>query len=87
MKVFGGMDTQLQPSIGNVSAELTDAFIHFGGVFGLIDIAKEILAILFETHFFVAEEYLSGGLRLAEEVVDIDADEDANLADVFQFLA
>ena len=29
MKVFGGMDTQLQPIVGNVSAELPDAFIDF----------------------------------------------------------
>ena len=29
VKVFGGMDTQLQPIVGNVSAELTDAFIDF----------------------------------------------------------
>ena len=29
VKVFGGMDTQLQPIIGNVGAELTDAFIDF----------------------------------------------------------
>ena len=77
----------MQTSVGDVGAKLADAFIHFGSVFRLIDIAEEILAILFETRLFVAEKQFAGGLRLSEEVVDIDADEDADLADILQLLA
>ena len=67
--------------------ELADAVIHIGSVFRLIDIAEEILAILFETRLPVAEKQFAGGLRLPEEVVDVDADEDADFADILQLLA
>ncbi len=81
------MDAQLQTSFGDVGAELADALIHLGSVFRLIDIAEEILAILFETRLPVAEKQFAGGLRLPEEVVDVDADEDADFADLLQLLA
>ena len=53
----------------------------------MVDITKEVLAILFKGRFFVLEKKLTSELRLAEEIVDIDADEDAYLGDIFQFLA
>ena len=87
VEVFGGMDAQLQTSFGDVGAELADALIHIGSVFRLIDIAEEILAILFETRLPVAEKQFAGGLRLSEKIVDVDADEDADFADILQLLA
>ena len=56
------MNAQLQATFRDVCAELTDALVHLGGVFRLIDIAKEILAVLFQTHLLVAKEELARGL-------------------------
>ena len=81
------MNAQLQTAVGNVGTELSDSFIHLGSVFRLIDIAEEILTILLKTRLFVSEEQLASGLRLAEKVIDIDADEDADFADILQLLS
>lgn len=48
---------------------------------------KLLFAILLKTHLLVAEKQLTGSLRLAEEVVDIDAYKDAYLPHMFQLFA
>jgi hypothetical protein len=62
MKVLGRIYSDLQSSFSYVSAELADTFIDFGRILRLIDITKKVLAVLFETHFFVTEEKLTGDL-------------------------
>ena len=62
MEVFGGVDAQLQAPFRYVCAKLTDALVNLGRIFRLIDIAKEILAVLFKTYLLVAKEELSSGL-------------------------
>lgn len=77
----------MQAATRNILTELADALIHFGRIFRLINIAKEILAVLFQAYLLVAKEELAGSLRLTEKVVDIDADEDTNLLHIVQFFA
>ena len=81
------MYSQLQTSISDILTKLTDSFINFRGILRLIHIAKEVFTILFETHFFIAKEQLSCGLRLTKKIVDIDSNENPYLGDIFQFLA
>ena len=42
---------------------------------------------MFETRLLVAEKQFADGLRLSEKIVDVDADEDADFADILQLLA
>jgi hypothetical protein len=53
----------------------------------LIDITKEILAVLFQSHLLVAKEELASCLRLPEEIVDIDTDENFDFLCGIQLLS
>ena len=52
----------MQAPTRNIFAELTDTLVNLGRIFRLIDIAKEIFAVLFQTYLLVAEEELASGL-------------------------
>ena len=56
MEVFSGVYAQLQATFRYVCAKLTDALVNLGRIFRLVDVTKEILAVLFQTHILVTKE-------------------------------
>ena len=80
------MDSQLQAVVGNIVAELSDAFVHLAVIFGFFHSAQERHGILLQRGLLIAKEYATSCLRLKEEIVDIDAYKDAYLFYVVQLL-
>ena len=80
------MDSQLQAVVGNIVAELSDAFVYLAIIFGFFHIAQERFGILLQRCLLIAKEYTSSCLRPKEEIVDIDADKDTYLVYILQLL-
>ena len=81
------MDTHLQTAVFDVLAELQDALLHLLAVVRPPHIFEKGFGILLQRGLVVAEEHTSCVLRLTEEVVDVDAYQDAHLLDTLQLAA
>ena len=80
------MDAQRKPAVLDVFAELPYAVVYLCVVIGLFHVAQKSLGILLYRGIAVTEEQLARRLRLAEKIVDINADKDAYLFYVLQLL-
>ena len=86
MKVSCGMDAHLQSPAYQVIAELQDAFFYLGGVFCVDDVLLELLVVNLFGFLFVGQ-HQERFVVLAENVIDIDANQYLDFADVTQFTA
>ena len=81
------MNPHLNNAVGDVLDELKNAFLDILSVFRVLDVVDEVIRKDPFRLLGIGEGKHSLLLLLAEDVIDVDADEDLDLLDVLQFRA
>ena len=80
------MDAHLQASRDKVITHLQNAFLHLGSILGIYNVFFEVV-LVYSLGFLFIGKHQESLVVPAKDVVDVDAHQNLDFADVAQFLA